>query len=174
MFTQKNRHTRAWLWAAAIYSAAVTHAVRMAADCGTGFRPPPCPRCRLAHAMEDLRHGSDVTCEAERSRLTDRSDAAVRDFAVSCRRPSDIDPLRSYGPVPDVAHFALARKLVIARLQDDPIGRAAEVPSVIPLAAIPPADHHRAVGACVFMGAVRVLPVQLSWAPSTLRQVESM
>ena len=140
--------------------------------------------CRLQHrfsapSVSALQAGSRnggpawIGCEAERSRLTDRSDAAVRDFAAPCAAPA-IDRLRSCGPVPDVAHLALARKLVIARLQDDPIGRAAEVPSVIPLAAIPPADHHRAVGAYVFMGAVRVLPVQLSWAPSTLRQVESM
>ena len=56
-----SRHTKNGLWleAAAIDSASVTHAVLMAVDCGTGFRPPPCLRCRLAHAVEDLLHGSD-------------------------------------------------------------------------------------------------------------------
>jgi hypothetical protein len=45
-----------------------------------------------------------------------------------------IDRLRSCGPVPNVAHKALATKVVIARLQDAPIERAAEVPSAVQVA----------------------------------------
>ena len=92
--------------------------------------------CRLQHrfsapSVSALQAGSRnggpaawIGCEAERSRLTDRSDAAVRDFAVPCRAAPAIDPLRSCGLVPDVARFALARTLVIARLQDDPTSDA--------------------------------------------------
>ena len=108
-----------WLGAAAIDSAPVTHAVLRLRH---RFSAPS-----VSALQAGSRNGGPaawIGCEAERSRLTDRSDAAVRDFAVPCRAAPAIDPLRSCGPVPDVAHFALARKLVIARLQDDPIADA--------------------------------------------------
>ena len=54
--------------------------------------------------------------------------------AFACPPRQHIDRLRSCGPVPDVAHKALATKVVIARLQDAPIERAAEVPSAVQVA----------------------------------------
>ena len=72
--------------------------------------------------------------------------------------------LRRCGLVLDVIDVALAIVLRIARLHDNASGRDAKVPP-----AVPHADHHRVVGACVVVGAGRglllVLPVEVSVGP---------
>ena len=111
-----------WLGAAAIDSAPVTHAVLRLRH---RFSAPS-----VSALQAGSRNGGPaawigcVEAAREADPLIDPSDAAVRYFAVPCRAAPAIDPLRGCGPVPDVAHFALARKLVIARLQDDPIADA--------------------------------------------------
>ena len=81
--------------------------------------------CRLQHrfsapSVSALQAGSRnggpaawigcVEAAREADPLIDPSDAAVRYFAVPCRAAPAIDPLRSCGPVSDVAHFALWRE----------------------------------------------------------------
>jgi hypothetical protein len=91
-----------------IDSTPVTHAVPMAVE------------CRLRHRFS----------APSVSALTQNGWCC----AFACPPRQHIDRLRSCGPVPDVAHKALATKVVIARLQDAPIERAAEVPSAVQVA----------------------------------------
>eukprot|EP00964_Phaeocystis_antarctica_P059618 scaffold35422_cov57-Phaeocystis_antarctica.AAC.3 len=107
----------------------------------------------------------------------DPAGATKRDEAVS--RLAPVIDFRRCGLTLDVTDVASAAVLRIARLHDDASRRGAKVPP-----AVPRADHHRAVGACVAgaaggpglagacvvvgasgRGLVLVLPVEVSVGP---------